>query len=128
MEFIKEYRSSIGSYACISHDPHNAGGYKVFITDEYGQIVRTRFFTTEKAAFASVRRYFKAEDNGRYKQWIADDYHCSDIWGQKQTAEDMLLELTEMMTCKDPEDYSPSPALYLDCMHEWNRLCRQYPN
>ena len=62
------------------------------------------------------------------RQWVADDYHCSEIWGQKQTEEEMLLELTEMQKCKSPEDYSPHPVLFRECAAYWNALCDAYPN
>lgn len=67
-------------------------------------------------------------DPGDYQQWIADSYHCSDIWGQKMTEEEMLLELTETLDWKDPGDYSPNPALYRECTTYWNALCDAYPN
>jgi hypothetical protein len=64
----------------------------------------------------------------RAEQWVADVYHCSDIWGQQQTEDDMFLELTETMKQKDPDDYSPDPVLYRECAAYWNQLCSQYPN
>lgn len=64
----------------------------------------------------------------RAEQWVADVYHCSDIWGQQQTEDDMLLELTETMKQKDPDDYSPSPYLFRECAAYWNELCDMYPN
>lgn len=68
------------------------------------------------------------EKERNYKQWIADVYHCSGCWGQKQTEEEMLLELTETMKQKDPDDYSPDPSLYKECAAYWNALCDAYPN
>ena len=62
------------------------------------------------------------------EQWIADVYHCSEIWGQKQTEEEMLIELTETLEWKDPDDYSPDPSLYKECAAYWNLLCELYPN
>lgn len=68
------------------------------------------------------------ETDNNYKQWVADSYHCSEIWGQKMTEEEMLLELTETLSWKDPEDYSPDPSLYRECCEYWNSLCDMYPN
>ena len=70
----------------------------------------------------------KTETDDRYKQWIADVYHCSETWGQKMTEEEMLLDLTETEKQKDPGDYSPSPYLYRECCKYWNHLCDMYPN
>ena len=66
--------------------------------------------------------------NEQCKQWIADDYHCSEIWGTKQTEEEMYTELVEMQKCKNPEDFSPDPALYKECAAYWNQLAEMYPN
>jgi len=68
--------------------------------------------------------------NGRvndYQQWIADYYHCSDIWGQKQTQEEMKIQLTETLNFKNPGDYSPDPSLYKQCARYWNELCERFP-
>ena len=62
------------------------------------------------------------------EQWVADVYHCSDIWGQKMTEDDMFALLTEHEKEKDPEDYSPSPYLFKECCEYWNQLCDMYPN
>lgn len=66
-------------------------------------------------------------ESGKFQQWIADDYHCSSIWGQKQTEEEMLTELVETLSWKDPEEYSPAPYLYKECAAYWNQLCDMYP-
>lgn len=63
-----------------------------------------------------------------YRQWIADVYHCSECWGQKMTDDEMKLDLIEAMQQKDPDDYSPDPALYRECAAYWNELCDAYQN
>ena len=70
----------------------------------------------------------KNEPDDRYKQWIADVYHCSETWGQKMTEEEMLLDLTETEKQKDPGDYSPAPYLFKECCEYWNYLCDIYPS
>ena len=62
-----------------------------------------------------------------YQQWIANVYHCSDIWGQKMTYYEMKIDLTETMKQKDPDDYSPDPSLYKECCRYWNELCERFP-
>lgn len=66
--------------------------------------------------------------DSNYKQWIADCYHCSDIWGQKQTDMEMYIELMETQLQKFPDDYSPSPYLFRECAAYWNKLSIAYPN
>lgn len=61
-------------------------------------------------------------------QWVADVYHCSDIWGQVITNYEMLLCLTESEKQKFPGDYSPDPSLYRQCCKYWNQLAELYPN
>lgn len=68
------------------------------------------------------------ETENDYTQWIADVYHCSDIWGQKMTYDEMHIMLTEHEKEKDPEDYSPAPHLFKECCEYWNSLCDMYPN
>jgi hypothetical protein len=63
-----------------------------------------------------------------WQQWIADVYHCSGCWGQRMTADDMRITLTESQKQKDPDDYSPSPSLCKECAAYWNELCDLYPN
>ena len=63
-----------------------------------------------------------------WKQWIADVYHCSDPWGEVQTDESMFIMLKETLEWKDPDDYSPDPALAHECAVYWNELCEMYPN
>ena len=62
------------------------------------------------------------------RQWIADVYHCSDTWGEKQTQKSMLCMLREVEKEKDPDDFSPHPSLYRQCAAYWNELCIAYPN
>lgn len=64
----------------------------------------------------------------RWKQWIADVYHCSGCWGQKTTDEEMLLDLTETRRQADPDEYVPDIMLYRECAAYWNQLCEEYPN
>ena len=66
--------------------------------------------------------------NNKWKQWIADVYHCSECWGQKMEPYDMLRCLIETLREKDPDDYSPDPSLYRECTEYWNELCDLYPN
>lgn len=66
-------------------------------------------------------------NKNRFRQWIADLYHCSDCWGQKMDDDDMLLLLIEMQKEKDPDDYSPDPVQFLECTAYWNELCELYP-
>ena len=66
--------------------------------------------------------------NGDPLQWVADVYHCSDIWGQKMTKEEMFFTLAEHILEKDQEEYSPSPYLFEECCEYWNQLCDTYPN
>lgn len=68
------------------------------------------------------------ENRNDYTQWIADVYHCSDCWGQRMTDDDMRIMLTEHMNEKDPDEYSPDPALAAECAAYWNDLCEMYPN
>ena len=68
------------------------------------------------------------DNRNDYRQWIADVYHCSDCWGEKMTAEDMRITLTEHAREKDPDDYSPDPSMYHECAEFWNELCDLYPN
>lgn len=63
-----------------------------------------------------------------HEQWITDVYHCCEEWGQKMTTDDMRIMLAEHMKEKDPEDYSPDPALAEECAAYWNELCELYPN
>ena len=59
--------------------------------------------------------------------WLSNVYHCCESWGNKETEETMLLMLTETIKEKDPEDYSPDPSLYRECMEYWNKLCDVFP-
>ena len=70
---------------------------------------------------------FTKKEIERAKQWIADDYHCSGIWGTRQTYYEMKLELSETMKQKCPEDYSPPIEMYRICARYWNKLCKMYP-
>ena len=79
------------------------------------------------AYFECLRRMQERDKHGDYKQWIADVYHCSGCWGQKQTDEEMLLELAESRRQADPEDYVPDIDLYQECAAYWNDLCDRYP-
>ena len=62
-----------------------------------------------------------------YMQYIADCYHCSDIWGEKMTVEDMRINLIEWNKDTDPGDYCPDPSLAEECAHYWNHLCDMFP-
>ena len=62
------------------------------------------------------------------RQWVADCYHCSEIWGQKMTEYEMYIDLFETERQKDPGDYSPDPSLFPECLAYWNALCDAYPN
>ena len=75
-----------------------------------------------------MKANFSKKEIEQAKQWIADVYHCSDIWGTKQTEKEMLIELQESQRQKWPGDYSPDPGLYKVCCAYWNRLCELYPN
>lgn len=66
--------------------------------------------------------------DNEYTQYIADIYHCSDIWGQKYTDMEMYIELMETQKQKTPGDYSPDPFLFQECAAYWNELCELYPN
>lgn len=68
------------------------------------------------------------ENTNDYRQWIADVYHCSDCWGQKETVDGMRIMLEETMKEKDPDDYSPDPSQATECAAYWNHLCDLYPN
>lgn len=70
---------------------------------------------------------FTKQEIEKAQQWIADCYHCSEIWGQKQTYYEMKLELEETMKQKDPEDYSPPVSMYRICADYWNSLCERFP-
>ena len=74
-----------------------------------------------------TRTRFTHEQIEQAKQWIADDYHCSGIWGQRQTYAEMKLELQETLKWKDPEDYSPPVGMYRVCADYWNELCTLFP-
>ena len=68
------------------------------------------------------------ETGNDYKQYIADVYHCSGIWGQKMTEEEMHINLVEWKKDTCPDEYSPSPHLFKECCEYWNQLCDAYPN
>lgn len=70
---------------------------------------------------------YNTDNDNDYRQWIADVYHCSEIWGETMTEDDMLVLLQEHMKEKDPDDYSPDPSLYRECAAYWNYLCDMYP-
>lgn len=61
------------------------------------------------------------------QQWIADVYHCSEIWGQRMTYADMRVELKESNLEKDPDDYCPPVSMYRICTDYWNELCELFP-
>lgn len=81
-----------------------------------------------QAYFECLRRMQDRDRSGDYKQWIADVYHCSECWGQKQTDEEMLLDLAESRRQAYPDDYVPDIILYHECAAYWNELCDAYPN
>jgi exopolyphosphatase/pppGpp-phosphohydrolase len=62
-----------------------------------------------------------------YKQFIADLYHCSNMWGEKVTEKEMLYELTEYTREKEKDDYCPKISLYKKCAAYWNQLAELYP-
>ena len=64
----------------------------------------------------------------KYKQWVADVYHCSGEWGQKMTPEDMRVTLEETRLQCWEGDYVPPVSLYRECAAYWNQLCELYPN
>ena len=68
------------------------------------------------------------ENRNDYLQWIADVYHCSGTWGEKMTAADMHVMLTEHARDTDPDEFSPDPSLAAACAAYWNELCDMYPN
>ena len=63
-----------------------------------------------------------------FRQWIADAYHCSEIWGQEMTEGDMRTLLIESRLQAFPDDYVPDTSLSAACTAYWNELCRHYPN
>lgn len=77
-------------------------------------------------------KYTELIEKGRQlrnaRQYIADVYHCSDIWGQKMTEDEMRTSLVEWEKEKDDDEYSPSPHLFRECCEYWNELCDMYPN
>lgn len=58
-----------------------------------------------------------------YKQWVADVYHCSDVWGTKVTDEEMKILLEESHIQVGTGEYVPDVSLYQKCATYWNRLC-----
>lgn len=60
-----------------------------------------------------------------YKQFIADLYHCSEIWGQKTTEEYMRIDIESWK--KEFED-CPKHMPVKKCTEYWNYLCDMYPN
>ena len=62
-----------------------------------------------------------------YKQWVADVYHCSDVWGTKVTDEEMKTLLEESHIQAGTGDYVPEVSLYKQCAAYWNKLCDLYP-
>lgn len=70
---------------------------------------------------------FNQQQIEQAKQWIADVYHCSEIWGQRMTYADMRIELRESNLEKDPDDYCPPVAMYRICADYWNELCTLFP-
>ena len=68
------------------------------------------------------------DNNNLLEQYIADLYHCSEIWGTRMTVEDMRITLEEIEKEKWPGDYSPVPETAEQCTRYWNELCNLYPN
>ena len=62
------------------------------------------------------------------KQYIADVYHCSDVWGEKVTVAEMIVNLTEWNNEKDIGEYCPPVSLAPILAIYWNELCDMYPN
>lgn len=58
-----------------------------------------------------------------YKQWVADVYHCSDVWGTKVTDEEMKTLLEESHIQAGTGEYVPAISLYQKCAAYWNKLC-----
>lgn len=75
-----------------------------------------------------MKTKFTKKEIEQAKQWIADVYHCSGIWGTLYTHEYMIIELTETEKQKDPGDYSPPVEMYRILTRYWNKLARAYPN
>lgn len=75
-----------------------------------------------------MEKQFTKNEIEQAKQWLADVYHCSDIWGTLYTYDDMITELEESAKQKDPGDYSPPAAMYRILTRYWNKLARLYPN
>ena len=71
---------------------------------------------------------YTKQEIAKAKQWISDVYHCSGCWGNRQTYEEMKLELSETMIQKDIDDYSPPIEMYRICARYWNKLCKYYPS
>lgn len=61
------------------------------------------------------------------KQWLADVYHCSDIWGEKQTEQDMKENLKQWRIDSEDDDYTPDPGMSKMLADYWNELCDRYP-
>ena len=62
-----------------------------------------------------------------YKQFIADIYHCADMWGKKVTEDEMLYNLTEWNKETEKGEYCPKISLYRQCAAYWNQLAELYP-
>lgn len=126
--YISEYYSKTGKKEVLS-DFINCLDIRKPDSIEY----RKTFFSVFFAGKYSVLYILPAsqidlikEYTGDYKQWIADVYHCSDIWEQEQTEEEMYIELLESKKQADIDTYVPDPALYKYCAAYWNKLVKWY--
>lgn len=75
-----------------------------------------------------MKTNFSKKEIDQAKQWIADVYHCSDIWGTRYTYKDMIVELQESEMQKNPGDYSPPVAMFRILTRYWNNLAKRFPN
>ncbi len=70
----------------------------------------------------------KLSELEKARQYIADVYHCSDVWGEKVSVAEMIVNLTEWNNEKDTGEYCPPVSLAPVLAIYWNELCEQYPN
>ena len=129
---IELYTSVYGSHYVITAFSPDYKVLKSRKTQDYNYALH--IFTILKNQFSpeefqqETKPAFTAEEVEKALQWVADVYHCSEIWGTRQTEEEMLTELQESQKQKNPGDYSPDPALFRECAAYWNKLAEMYPN
>ena len=128
-KYYRPYKTITGKKAVIERlEKDLAACDDYIITDNkatFNLFVPGEKYTTLYTVPMQYKAYI--DDIEQAKQWVADVYHCSEIWGTEYSYDDMLLELQESQQQKDPDDYSPDPSLYKVCCDYWNKLAMLFP-